>query len=131
MTVLPGTIHDSYYQIGGLIDESGVALTAIDYLAVPGGGSLIAVVYTVVEEVATEDLVLTFSTVTAGGVATAVTGGVVTVPFAGTTIRFTVETAITAHATTVIPDGGSLKLVVTGGANTAGILKVGVIIRRK
>lgn len=129
MTTLSATVQDSYFVFGALIDESSGITT--DYIAVPGGGSLISIIHTVQEEVATADITLTLSTVTAAGVATAVTGGTVTVPFAGTTIGYTVETPFTVtDGTDIIPAGGSLKIV-GSGSSTTGILRVGAIIRRK
>ena len=126
---LSSTVHRTYYAFGDQIDESGGVTT--DYIAIPGGGSLISVIHTVVEEVATADITLTLSTVTAAGVVTAVTGGTVTVPFAGTTIGVTVETTFAVtDGTDVIPVDGSLKIV-GSGSSTTGILRVGAIVRRK
>lgn len=124
------TIHNYYISFHDLIDESGGTTTSD--LPIPDGGSLLKVIHHVTEEVATADITLTFSTITAAGVVVAVTGGTVTVPFAGTTIRNTVETTIAdpGDGTEVIPAGGALR-VVGSGSSTAGILRVGVITRRK
>lgn len=124
------TVHDYYIAFPELIDESGGTTT--DTIAIPAGGSVISAFHTVIEEVATGDITLTFSTITAAGSVVAITGGTVTVPFAGTTIGVTVETAIAdpGDGTEIIPAGGALRVVGSGGSTT-GILRIGAITRRK
>lgn len=124
------TLHNYYIVFPELIDESGGTTT--DTIAIPEGGSLLQVIVTEIEALTNADTVLTFSTVTAAGSVVAVTGGVVTVDQGDSTIDQTITTDIAdpGDDTEIIPAGGALRVVASGTA-TAGILRIGVITRRK
>ena len=69
----------------------------------------------------TADEDLTLSTVTAAGSATAVTGGVLTIPTSGSGALETTELGeITRGATTQVTAGGSIRIVNDGASTSAG-----------
>lgn len=79
----------------------------------------------IITSVADEDLVL--STVTAGGVATAVTAGTMTIPDATAALE-TTTLEIAKHASTRVTAGGSIRLANDGECTSAGPAQIEIEI---